>query len=157
MVKKGTGESKTVNKKAMRNLKDNTLVSDEFISEFSMKFNLRECQKRTNNPSYKPIHMFKTFLLILLCASRDRIDGYDAASADLHTRCKRKRKIDMNSDREGRQVMSAMNLFECRMIIFPLFESGIHYIFFAVDPMSLKQKVYDSLHGSLYDFDKDKD
>ena len=88
---------------------------------------------------------------------RDRMDGYDAASADLHTRCKRKRKIDMNSDRKGRQVMGAMNLFECRMIIFPLFESGIHYIYFAVDPMTLKQKVYDSLHGSLYDFDKDKD
>lgn len=45
-------------------------------------------------------------------------------------------------------------MFECKKIVFPVGENNYHFVFFVVDPNTLTQELYDSLHAGLDSEDK---
>ena len=146
--------------RALARLTDGTFVDDAIINAFSNILNLREVKKRKNNPKYKPVHMENTYLLHRLCLFKpeDRSTGlirqtdwskvtfaYNPTDADRFTNAKRQCTKTKRANNGG------LNFFECRLVIFPLNEYGTHFVFFCVEPLTLRQKFYDSCHGRVKD------
>ena len=50
---------------------------------------------------------------------------------------------------KARPVEGAMDIFKCDRLIFPMNEGNQHWVFFSINPTSLRQQLFDSLHGNL--------
>ena len=116
---------------------------------FSCAFNKREAirLKRCNSPvPYKSSHMFDSYFLESLCYKKKR-KSFQINEVLKHLTCKRVRPDNVF----GRSQTGGVDIFQCKHLIFPLNENNLHWVFFCVDPITLQQKFYDSLHHRLTD------
>ena len=158
--KGGSGKAPYVSYLGISNLRDGSFVTDEIMNAFGYMFNKREASHRNIDKMHSPGHMFSSHFIDKLCfsgapggATRHRTMTSQKYSFDMQgvktwLTCKRVPK-NQTSGRSVRTVQGGLDLFQCERIIFPYNVNNYHWVFFSINPMSLKQEFYDSLHGKL--------
>ena len=153
--RKGMGDNEDLVPHVLARLCDHRFVHDAVVNVFANMLNLREVEKRKNDPKYNPVHMSNTYLIDRLCFLKPYRKGtgqtdwskvkftYNPTGADCFTNATRK------CPKTNKSNIGGMNLFECRLLIFPVNEYDTHFVFFCIEPLTLRQKFYDSFHGKV--------
>lgn len=112
-------------------------VNDEAINFFASKFNEQEREKFQRDPEYRPGIMFSTHLIPRLVKPDGRFTRDE-------------RWCYLGFKLEGVKQKAAKDIFTSTShLYFPYNITETHWALFVVDPNTLKQKYFDSLHWRL--------
>ena len=145
--KKGTHGTFSISYKSLKTLENRQFVNDEIINGFSAHFNKRQALKYTRHKSgYRPGHMFSTHFIPKLCFKNNK----PQFQVDINDRWLNKSRVPKSGCRETAcSVEGATDIFKCERLLFPMNEGNLHWVVFSINPNTLCQKLYDSLHGGL--------
>ena len=142
------GRNLSVSFESLVRLKNNTFLGDEIINAYASMFNKRQVMKRSKKEEHRPAHMFGTHFIGNLCFE----GGNQKFVVTKNEKWMHKKRVPVKS-RAGREraETGAMDIFKCDKLFFPMNEGNLHWVFYSINPNSLRQEFYDSMHGILTD------
>ena len=145
--KKGTRGTFCISYQSLKTLKNHQWVNDEIINGFSAYFNKRQALKYTSHKgSYTPAHMFSSHFIAKLCFENNK----RKFQVNVNDRWMNKTRMPICEHPEkAHSVEGAMDIFKCDNLIFPMNKGNQHWVFFSINPSSLRQELFDSLHGKI--------
>ena len=130
---------------SIRTLLKDQFVNDEVINAFVSMFNKSELEKWRKDKSYKPSHMMDTHFITTLCGRVAKDKLYQKTDADKHTHSKR--YVRRFGAVRQKLEKCGLDLFRCSNIIIPVNEGpNTHWTFFVIDPLTLQQRFFCSMH-----------